>query len=268
MNWRTTSKLLVVVLAALSLAGMGCQKLKARDRLNKGVQSFRGGAYPTAVEYFKEAVSLDPTFPVAREYLAMAYFMQYVPGAESPENNRLAEAAHDEFMKVLEQDPKNSVAMASLAQLYFNQNKLDEAQQWYEKLASVDPNNKTAYYTMGVIAWKRTFAPRMEKRAMLGMKPDEPGPIKDKKAREELRAANLPIIEAGLKDLEKALSIDNQYDDAMAYVNLLYRERADLADSAEAYKKDTEEADSWVDKTLATKKLKQEKEAPGKRQQQ
>ena len=264
MKWRTTSILLVVVVAVLVLAATGCQKLKARDELNKGVQSFRLGSYPTAVEHFKTAVSLDPTFPTSREYLAMAYFMQYVPGAESPENNQLAQAAHDEFMKVLEQNPQNAVAMQTLAQLYFSQKNWDEAEKWYNKLASVDPNNKTAYYTLGVIAWTKCFQPRMEKRAMLGMKPDDPGPIKDKKVRDELRTTSLPIIEQGLQNLQKALAIDSHYDDAMAYVNLLYRERADLADNAEAYKKDIEEADSWVDKTLATKKAKGEKAAAKK----
>ncbi len=96
----------------------------------------------------------------------------------------------------------------------------------------------------------------MEARAQMGMAPDAPGPLKDKKIRQELVAKNLPIIEAGLQDLQKALSIDNQYDDAMAYMNLLYRERADLADSADAYKKDTQAADGWVDKTMEIKKNK------------
>ena len=259
MNWRNTSILLVTVLVVLAVAGAGCQKLKARDELNKGVSAFRVGAYPVSVEHFKTAISLDPEFSVAREYLAMAYFMQFVPGAESPENLRLAEAAHDGFMTVLEKDPKNTVALLSVAQLFLQQKKLDDAERWYQKLASIDPNNKTAFYTMGVIAWTKTFGPRMEKRSELGMKPDDPGPIKDKKVREELRTKNLPIIEQGLQDLQKALALDKNYDDAMAYVNLLYRERADLADNAEAYKKDTQEADSWVDKTLATKKANTEK---------
>jgi len=248
--------MLVVVLALLALAGAGCTKLKARDELNKGVQAFRNGTYPQAVEHFKAAIQLDPEFSVAREYLAMAYFMQYVPGAESPENARMAQAAHDGFMDVLQRDPNNKVAMASLAQLFFNQKKLDEAEQWYRKLIAIDPQNKTAYYTLGVIAWTKTYTPRMEKRAELGMKPDDPGPIKDKKVREELRAKNLPIIEEGIKNLEKALELDKEYDDAMAYMNLLYRERADLADSADAYKKDIEIADSWVDKTMEVKRIK------------
>ncbi len=267
MKSRTISILLVVLLALLAVAGSGCQKLKARDELNKGVQAFRLGSYPTAVDHFKQAIALDPNFPVAEEYLAMAYFMQYVPGAESPENNNLAKAAHDGFLSVLQKDPKNTVAMQSLAQLFFNQKKLDDAQQWYEKLAATDPSNKTAFYTMGVIAWTKTFQPRMEKRAELGMKPDDPGPIKDKKVRDALRTTNMPIIEQGLQSLQKALAIDPQYDDAMAYLNLLYRERADIADNSDEYKKDITAADDWVDKTLATKKKKQEA-TPGKKKEQ
>jgi len=262
MNWKITSLLLIAVLVLLTVAGAGCQKLKARDELNKGVLSFRNGVYPMAVEHFKTAVTLDPTYTDARAYLAMAYYMQYVPGAESEENRRMAQMAEDGFMTVLKDNPNNAVTMAYLAQLKFHQKKLDEAETWYRKLVSIDPNNKTAYYTLGVIAWTRTFQPRMEKRAELGMRPDDPGPIKDKKAREELRATNLPIIEAGLQDLQKALALDPEYDDAMAYMNLLHRERADLADSAQAYKADIDTADSWVDKTMQVKKAKAARAGP------
>ena len=262
MNWRTTSIILVAVLVLLTLGGAGCEKLKARDQLNKGVLAFKNGLYPTAVEHFKMAVALDPTYPVAREYLAMAYYMQYVPGALSEENERMAKMAEDGFMEVLKENPNNAVTMAYLAQLKFHQKKLDEAESWYRKLVAIDPNNKSAYYTLGVIAWSKTFTPRMEKRAELGMRPDDEGPIKDKKAREELRARNLPIVDAGLQDLQKALAIDPEYDDAMAYMNLLYRERADLADSAEAYKSDIDTADSWADKIMQTRKAKAAREAP------
>ena len=72
------------------LLASGCQKLKSRDQLNKGVQAFKNAQYADAVENFKTAVELDPTFPTARLYLATAYMQQYIPGAESPENNRMA----------------------------------------------------------------------------------------------------------------------------------------------------------------------------------
>lgn len=261
--WRTvkwTGSLVAVgamlVVTAQFMITAGCQKLKARDSLNRGVRAYRSAKYPEAVEHFRTAVDLDPQFPVARLYLATAYMSQYIPGAESEENLNMAKAAHSEFTKVLEQEPKNAVALASIASMHFHQKKFDDAETWYKKLVEADPQNKEGYYTLGVIAWTRTFRSRMEARAKLGMRPEDPGPLKDKKVREEIRAANLAIIEAGFQMLEKALDVDKEYDDAMAYMNLLHRERADLQDTPEAYRKDTEAADAWVQKNLETKKIK------------
>jgi Tfp pilus assembly protein PilF len=254
---------LVLAIAAATVLATSCEKLKARDQLNKGVQAYKSAQYPQAVERFKTAVELDPKFATARLYLATAYMMQYIPGAESPENMQMANAAQGQFQKVLEQDPKNELAVASIASLLFNEKKLDDARQWYEKLVSLNPKNKEAYYTLGVIAWTKAFQPRMEARAKLGMKPEDPGPIKDKKVREELLAKNGPVVDEGIKDLDKALQLDPEYDDAMAYENLLYREKADLEDNSEAYKKDTETADNWVQKNLETRKIKAERKPSG-----
>ena len=249
--------LLAATVIGLAFALSGCEKLRARDNLNKGAQAFKNAKYPDSVELFKKSVDLDPTFTTARLYLAMAYMSQYIPGADSPENNKMSDAAYSEFQKVLEQDPKNTTALASIASLFFNQKKLDEAKDWYVKLIAIDPNNKEAYYTLGVIAWTKVFQVRMEARAKLGMKPEDPGPLKDKKVRVAVSEKNLPIVEDGIQKITKSLEIDSKYDDAMAYLNLLFRERADLAESSELYKKDVETADQWVQKTLETKKTKQ-----------
>jgi tetratricopeptide (TPR) repeat protein len=263
--------LLAAALGSLALLSTGCEKLKARDNLNKGVQAFKSAKYNNAVEHFKEAVRLDPDFPTARLYLATAYMSQYIPGADSPENLQNAQAAEQEFLRVLEKDPQNALAVESLASLHYNQaqggtieqkmKKLDEAAQWYTKLSQVDPNNKTAYYSLGVIVWAKWYPKLMEARNKLGMKPEDPGPIKDKKVKEELKAQWMETINKGIQNLEKALQIDPEYDEAMAYMNLLIRERADLADSPEIYKKDIEVADNWVQKALDTKKIKAERAA-------
>jgi Tfp pilus assembly protein PilF len=252
---------LIVAVAALAVVGTSCKQLQSRDQLNKGVQAFKNAQYPEAVESFKRAVELDPGFAAARLYLATAYMQQYIPGADSPENNMMAQAAHDQFMKVLEQNPKDKVALASIASLYLNQKKWDEAQQWYEKLISVDPSSVDSYYSLGFITWSKWYPAYGTARAMLGMKPEDPGPIKDKKVKEELKAKYGPMIDAGLQALDKALQIDPTRDDAMAYENLLVRERADLADNKEDYEKQVKIADDWVQKSLATKKANAEKKA-------
>jgi Tfp pilus assembly protein PilF len=252
--------LLAASVAALSVLASGCQKLKARDNLNKGVQAYKNAQYPQAVEFFKTAVELDPEFPTARLYLATAYVSQYIPGAESEENMQMARAAHEQFNLVLEKDPKNEVAIASIASLYFNQKEFDEAEEWNRKLIAVNPQNKEAYYTLGVIAWTDAWRVRQEARAKLGMKPEDPGPIKDRKVREDLQAKNKTRVEEGIGNLEKALEIDPEYDDAMAYVNLLHRELADIADDGETYNKHSQIADQWVQKALETKKIKAERQ--------
>jgi Tfp pilus assembly protein PilF len=267
MNRKWIYSLAALALGVLAVAGTGCEKLRARDQLNKGVQAFRNAKYPEAVERFKTAVQLDPTFPVARLYLATAYMSQYVPGGPSPDNLQMAVAAKQNFLKVLEQDPRNEVALASMASLNYQESggiqdvdqkmaKLDEAQQWYVKLAAVNPSNKEALYSLGVIAWAKWYQAFGPARVKAGMKPEDPGPIKDKKVREELRGKYWTIIGDGLTNLQKALDIDKNYDDAMAYLNLLYRERADLAESPQEYKDDIAQADNWLQRALDTRKMK------------
>jgi tetratricopeptide (TPR) repeat protein len=251
---------------AMVLFGTGCNKLKSRDDLNKGVAAYRNAKYADAVEYFKEAIALDPTNPNAGVYLATAYMMQWIPGAESPENAEFASKAKAEFLKVLEKDSGDKVALAYLASLAYNSAQsmtpdkkleaLNEAISWYRKLIDVDPKNKEAFYSLGVIAWAKWYPALMTARANLRMKPEDPGPIKDKKVKDSLKTQYSPIIEEGIQNLQKALDIDKEYDDAMAYMNLLVRERADLVDNPDEYKKEVEVADSWVQKALDTKKIK------------
>jgi hypothetical protein len=100
----------------------------------------------------------------------------------------------------------------------------------------------------------------MEERAKLGLRPDEP--LKDKKLCAKLREAGSGVIQDGLDSLNKAIQLREDYDDAMAYVNLLYREKADReCDLPDQRAADLKTADEWVDKTMAAKKAKAEKQA-------
>jgi len=253
-------RLCAVIAVAVGLSGCGgmnvVQQLRARDQLNKGVNAFRNANFTVAVEFFKRAVELDPGFMNARLYLATAYMSQYVPGAPSEENKRNAEAATKGFLDVLEREPNNELAVESLGSLAFNQQMLDEAKKWYGKLIELNKAKKTAYYTLGVINWTKCFQPQTEAWAKLGMRPEDPGPIKDKKAREHLRARNESMAKEGIEMLQKALEIDPDYDDAMAYMNLLFRQRAFIAETVDENKGLAAEADQWMQKALATRKKK------------
>jgi hypothetical protein len=105
----------------------------------------------------------------------------------------------------------------------------------------------------------------MEERAKLGMKPEENLNPKNKdqaKVCAELKAKNTPYIQEGIDSLTKAIQIRPDYDDAMAYLNLMYREKGDVeCDDLAARAEDLKTADHWVDETLRVKKAKAEKAA-------
>ncbi|MGA2879779.1 MAG: hypothetical protein ABSG13_12585 [Bryobacteraceae bacterium] len=266
------STMLVAGIGLLILFSTGCDKLRSRDALNHGVQAYKGAHYTEAVDFFKNAVQLDPDNTMPRLYLATAYMSQYIPGAESPENIQLAKEAKEEFQKVLEKSPSDTTALASLASLSYQQaqgmpdleqkiKKLDESKEWDLKLIAADPQNKEGFYSLAVIDWIKWYAAWTKARQDLGLKPEEAGPLKDKKVKADLQTQYSALIDDGIKNLQKALDIDPNYDDAMAYMNLLIREKADLDDTPEQYKADTDTADKWVQKALDTKKMKAKKAA-------
>jgi 7-cyano-7-deazaguanine synthase in queuosine biosynthesis len=77
-----------------------------------------------------------------------------------------------------------------------------------------------------------------------------------------LKAKNTPYIQEGIDSLTKAIQIRPDYDDAMAYLNLMYREKGDVeCDDLAARAEDLKTADHWVDETLRVKKAKAEKAA-------
>ena len=248
----------LVAAAALALSTTGCDKLRARDQLNKGVASYKNAKYEQAIEHFKDAVTLDPSLQNAKIYLATAYLAQYIPGVDSPENLQNANAAIEQYKAVLDQDPKNVNSIKGIAYLYLQMKKFEDAKNYYRKAIDLDPNDPEAYYSIGVIDWTQSYQPRMEERSKLGLRPDEP--LKDKKVCAKLRQDGGAMIQDGIDNLNKALQLRQDYDDAMAYMNLMYREKADReCDVPDERAADLKTADEWVDKTMAAKKAKAEK---------
>src|SRR5579863_2123759 len=264
-----TLKLITLAAVALALfSSLGCDKLRARDQLNKGVESFKNNHFEQAIHHFQKAVELDPNLINARMYLATAFVSQYIPQVDSPDNLRIAQQAIDEYQRVIDANPSRDQkvnAAKGIAYLYLNEKKWDEAKKFYRMASELDPNDPEPYYSVGVIDWTACYQPRMEERAKLGMKPEEhlSASNKDqKKVCAELKEKNAPAIQEGIDSLNKAIQLRPDYDDAMAYMNLMYREKADVeCDDPATRTDDLKTADHWVDETLRVKKAKAEKAA-------
>ena len=261
----------LIMLAAVVLAlfsSVGCDKLRARDQLNKGVEAYKNNHYEQAIDHFQQAVRLDPSLINARMYLATAFVSQYIPGVDAPDNLRTAQQAIDEYQRVIDANPSRDQKVNSakgIAYLYLNEKKWDEAKKYYRMASDLDPNDPEPYYSIGVIDWTAAYQPRMEERAKLGMKPEEnlnPKNKDQKKVCEELKAKNASAIQEGIDSLNKAIQLRPDYDDAMAYLNLMYREKGDVeCDDLPGRAEDLKTADHWVDETLRVKKAKAEKAA-------
>jgi tetratricopeptide (TPR) repeat protein len=260
------------VLAAAFLAMLtmvtGCSRLKARDQLNKGVAAYKNAKYEEAIGHFQQAVNLDPSLPMARLYLATAYAQQVVPDLKTPENLKNANMAIQGFQEVLDKDPKDISSLKGIAGLYFEIDEFDKAKEWQQKVLAVDPQDAEAAYTIGVIDWGVAHKNAVTALTAAGMQDAGDGnPKMPKAACQNLVQQNTGIVNEGLQYLQKALDIRPNYDDAMAYMNLMYRQKANLeCGNEQARKEDLDQAGQWRDKAMGTRKANEEKKnnaAPG-----
>ncbi len=240
------------LLAAAMLLATGCNRLKARDQLNKGVRAYKSAQFSVAAEHFKDAVRLDPSLITARLYLAITYQNQFVAGNPSPDNLRIGQQSVDVYNSILKMQPNNANAIAGIASIYYGMGKFETARKYYQEQIQRDPNDPVPYYTIGVIDWNESYRPRITTRLKYGItNPQAPfvarrAPRIIVRACKNLAATNLPIVNDGLQMLHKAMELRQNYVNAMTYVNLLYREKADMeCGNQAAARQDTAKANKW-----------------------
>jgi hypothetical protein len=108
------------------------------------------------------------------------------------------------------------------------------------KIEQMVPLDPVAFYSVGSIDWIIVF----DKRA--------PRPADEKAA----------ILEEGLQQLDIALALNAEYEDAMTYRNLLLREKAILAPDPATKQRLIAEADDWFNKALQLHRKHQESGQP------
>jgi len=255
---------LVVVMAGL-VVGVGCDRLKARDLLNKGVTAYKAGDFDIAIEDFKQAKSLDPALTNARLYLATAYSGRYIPGAPSDENVRQGQQAIEEYKEVLANDPNNLTAIDGIGAIIYNMAggppidlaKFAEAKSYQQKHISIHPDDPEPYYWIGVIDWAMAYRTNKDLRASSNLKSikkqigenDSMPPA----LATDFAAKEGSTIDEGISNLKMAIDRRPDYDDAMAYLNLMYRQKADTETTPQARDADIKMADDLIEKVKAIK---------------
>ncbi len=254
----------VIATAALMLSlGMltGCNQLKARDQLTKGVAAFKNAQYEQATNHFQQAIAFDPNYLDAKLYLATAYSYQVIPNLDSPENMNYANKAIAGFKDYLAIKPNDKVSLQQLASIYRNIKKYPEAKNYELQVIAVDPKDAEAHYTIGVVDWIEAYDNARKALAADGLTDDGNGNVKMSKATcAKLKDQNTPLVKDGLDNLQQAIQINNTYDEALQYLNLTWRRQADLdCGNPAAVKTDIANAEKASQDALGARKINEQK---------
>lgn len=246
-------------------------RVQARDALNRGVEAFKNGQTDEAIQLLEHAKGLDPRLLNARLYLGMALAAEYIPGVPAAENRQRAERAVAELKGALLMDPQNLAAIDAIGSLLFqmagtppvNRDLFEESKAFHERHIQIKPEDPEPYYWIGVINWTIAFRANRELRARYN----------ETAGSEQLADADpLPpylqvqfaeewseTIDEGITNLKKALALRADYDDAMAYLNLLYRCKADAVGADFEREELNKMADDLIDKI---REIKRKRSAP------
>lgn len=240
------------------------QQKQAREALDQGIQDFKDGQHDEAIANFQLAKQLDPKLLNARLYLATSYAALCHPGVEDEENAQRGHEAIKEFREVLNIEPQNISAIDGLGSILFQMagqpfdpDLFEESKSYHRKHIRLRPEDPEPYYWIGVIEWTLAFRANGQLRAKFnlsvhGKQLSDAKPLPPD-VQEEYAREYGPAIDEGIDSLKHAISIRPDYEDAMAYLNLLYRRKADTVANSDDRQKLIQMADDLVDKVKESK---------------
>lgn len=166
---------------------------------------------------------------------------------------------------MLQIDPQNLSAIDGIGSLLFQMagtpsfdpDMMRESKSFHRKHIALKPEDPEPYYWIGVIDWTLAFRANGLYRARdkLGVHgrqvgEDEPLPAE---VRNEYTREYEPTIEEGIESLPKAIQLRPEYDDAMAYLNLMYRRKADIVETKTQRDELIKMADDLIDRVKEIK---------------
>ncbi len=230
-------KLCLCAALILSLSSLACQKIEARIAIREANQAYEKEEYAKALSEYTRARQIDPSFPDLDRLIGYSQIGLYIPEDKSPKNEQHADAAIAELTRYLKKRPDDRIARDALINMYLNANRtsqaidyfraylathpgdldavksiatlyakqgnFNESLNWYEKITLLDSKNPESFYIYGVVCYEKVAK-------------NPPADPNEKMA----------IIQKGEAAMQKAIGMRADYFEAMAYLNLLYRQQA------------------------------------------
>jgi tetratricopeptide (TPR) repeat protein len=238
-------------LVALAVTALGslpaCDALRAHIALRNANHLYKAGKYEEAIAEYRKIIAVRPDDWQANYLIAVSYLALYHPDSTHPKDREYADRAlagfetllrlrsptpqegekvrryylsllmaaerFDRAVTYLESrlaaDPRDTRLMSELGRLYGKLGDFPASLRYYRMRTRSEPDSKEAWYTVGVVCWERSY------RGAATISNDERATVVDK----------------GLEAERRALEIDPGYVDALAYTNLLYREKAKVLET-------------------------------------
>ena len=256
------------LLVCLAVAGMAQDEAKASasNQVDEGVQAFRQAHYDEAIAHFEQAVAFDPDLVVARMYLAATYLQVFEPGVDTPENVVLATRALEQYSEVLRSNPSDVESLKGLAYLKLQLNEFDGAKEAYAKAIGLNPADPELLYAAAVANWSNANGGIAAEKAKLDAETEYSLIVSE--GCSDVRTRFLPDIDSGIAMLNRAISLRKDYVDAMTYMDMLYRLRAELeCGSKKNFKADIKQSNEWADRAAAARKKQAEAAAKDSQEQ-
>ncbi len=271
-----------LVLGSVLLATTGCQgqlnRLKANYAAKQGNEFYKAQDFLKAIEWYRYSTYLNPDLDLAYYHSALAYMALYRPGSKHPKDLRFSDEAVKNLKRYIAIHPNNEDAKNYLLTVYLGAERYDEAAsffenelkeygsdpalasklmqvigmiyakkgdfdlslEWYKKRADLEKENPEVLYTIGVLCWDKVY---------------HGGLTLDLDRRKQL-------IDMGLDYLNRASALRENYFEAVSYVNLMYREKAKVAQlvgNNDDWIKYNAEADKYMRQALDMRKKMQAK---------
>ena len=267
-------KKVLCLLAALTLAAtsFSCQKIEARMEIKQANEAYQKEDYSAALQHYTRAKQIDPSFPELDRMIGYSQIGLYVPDDKTPQNEKHADAAIAQLSAYLKEKPEDRIARDALINMYLNANRTSQAidyfihylgdhpadleavksiatlyakqgdfnksLEWYQKITLLDSKNPESFYIFGVVCYEKVAK-------------NPPADVNEKR----------DIIEKGKGALQHATDLKSDYFEAMAYLNLLWRQQALTETDPVKAQQDIAQADAI--RNRAVEIIKQKKAAAG-----
>lgn len=278
-----------LTVALSGCVSLGCTELRARQHAREGNRRYQAGQYARAIQEYDQAQALHPDLVAVVLNKGLACRQLLVPGGQSKDNQRMVDCALEAFVRLqrlkpddprgkqlyvqtlfdadrfqqleamyleaLKKDPNDRKSIHALIQVYVRSERWQDALKWTLERARLEPSDPDAHYAAGVLIHdllfrkggsgsNASFDPRLGSESHQDPPQFAEG---DLQGAERVRLADL-----GLRHLDRALAIRPGFGEAMAYENLLHRQKAiAFLTAPEQWQEQMNAAESWRERALA-----------------